>query len=95
MTSITNEGLQVEVKNVSLQVAELKNLIATNSLDHVRRDVFDLTMSDLNNRTTANTIDITKLQNTRGVKNTLLFIGLSSSVILNILAIYQLFAGGK
>lgn len=38
---------------------------------------------------------VTSLENIKNLKNTLLWVGLVASAIINIIVIYQLFSGGK
>lgn len=42
MSAITNEGLSIEIKNLSLQIADLKLNIANNTSTFVARDVYEI-----------------------------------------------------
>lgn len=43
----TNEGLAVEIKNISVQIIELKALIASMSSDYVRKEIFELKIREI------------------------------------------------
>lgn len=43
----TNEGLAVEIKNISVQIIELKALIASMSSDYVRKEIFELKIKEI------------------------------------------------
>ena len=47
MASISNEGLAIEIKNISLQIIEVKSLIASMSTDYVRKEIFELKIREI------------------------------------------------
>lgn len=47
MASISNEGLAIEIKNISLQIIEVKSLITSISTDYVRKEIFELKIREI------------------------------------------------
>ena len=47
MASISNEGLAIEIKNLSIQIADLKTVMATQAADYIRKEVFELRMREM------------------------------------------------
>lgn len=55
--AITNEGLAVEIKNLSVQIADLKTTIALNANSYVAREVYEIQLKEIHAR-----IDIIKAE---------------------------------
>lgn len=64
MASITNEGLAIEIKNLSVQIADLKAVMATNAADYVRKEVFELRMRELDNEQERIRLEIENVRST-------------------------------
>lgn len=47
MASISNEGLAIEIKNLSIQIADLKAVMSTQAADYIRKEVFELRMREM------------------------------------------------
>lgn len=50
VTNMTNEGLAIEIKNLSVQIADLKAVIASNAADYIRKEVFELRMREYDSK---------------------------------------------
>lgn len=87
--------LQTEVKNMSKDLTEVKNHLLS-----LIKKVDDLTIaqteiSELRTEVTYLKKEITQLKGVNNLKNTLLWVGLVASAIINVVALYNIFGGGK
>ena len=46
MPQISNEGLAIEIKNLSIQIADLKAVMANQAADYIHKEVFELRMRE-------------------------------------------------
>lgn len=84
-----------EVKNVRADVAEVKKILA-DGLAGVNKKL-DTAASNFVDKSEASALEkrVTTLEKRNDLKNTLLWVGLVASAIINIVVIYQLFTGPK
>lgn len=68
---ISNEGLAIELKNVSLQIADLKSIVANNTATFISVPVFELRMKQIDLEILQIKSDISKATSSRWVQNTL------------------------
>lgn len=96
MTKSTNSEiavLQTEVKNIGTRMENherlLREVIAKiDKLTIAQTEIHDLRREVANLKT-----EITELKGTNTLKNTLLWVGLVASAIINVIVIYQLYGG--
>lgn len=62
MANMSNEGLAVEIKNLSVQIADLKAAIATQAADYIRKEVFELRIKDIDNQIAATNLKIAEVE---------------------------------
>jgi hypothetical protein len=60
--AISNEGLAIEIKNLSIQIADLKALLAAIVADYVRKDVYELRMREYDTKLAQLTLDIAEVE---------------------------------
>lgn len=87
--------LQTQMTSVQTDITDIKNMVTgitakvdALALANTRMETMAVEISTLK-------ADIAKLQGTNSIKNTVLWVGLVASAIINILVIYQLFSGGN
>lgn len=68
---ISNEGLAIEIKNLSLQIADLKSTVATTSTTFISVPVFELRMKQVDLEILQIKADIRKTSSNRWVQNSL------------------------
>lgn len=69
--AVTNEGLAIEMKNLSLQIADLKSIVATSSTTFISVPVFELRMKQVDLEILQIKADIKKTSSNRWVQNSL------------------------
>lgn len=62
MANMSNEGLAVEIKNLSVQIADLKAAIATQAADYIRKEIFELKIKDLDSKIAATNLKIVEVE---------------------------------
>lgn len=87
--------LQTQMSSVQTDITDIKTMVTG-----MAAKVDALTLANARMETMAVEIstlkqDIIKLQGVNNLKNTLLWVGLVASAIINIVVIYQLFSGGN
>jgi hypothetical protein len=60
--AISNEGLAIEIKNLSLQIADLKTVMANQAADYVRKEIFELRMRELDTKLAVLELDIANVR---------------------------------
>lgn len=84
-----------EVKNVRSDISEVKKILAE-GLSTVNKKLDDAASNFVaKDEAVAMEKRIAKLESRNDLKNTLLWVGLVASAIINIVVIYQLFSGNK
>ena len=86
--------LQTQMTSVQTDITDIKNMVTgiTSKVDalaiaNTRLETMAVEITNLKQ-------EITKLQSVNNLKNTLLWVGLVASAIINVLVIYQLFTKG-
>ena len=92
MGSITNEGLAIEIKNLSIQIADLKTTLASNASHYVNNEVFDLRMKELDARLDIIKAELREFKRSRWIQNTLSAI---LGVILSLLTTFFIYNIGS
>lgn len=62
MASISNEGLAIEIKNLSIQIADLKAVMSTQAADYIRKEIFELKIKDLDSKIAATNLKIVEVE---------------------------------
>lgn len=80
---MTNEGLAIEIKNLSVQVSELKGVVINNASTYVNNEVFDLRMKELDTRIEIIKAELKALVRSKWIQNTLsAVLGASLSLLI-------------
>lgn len=66
---ISNEGLAIEIKNLSVQIADLKALMASNSAEYLRKEVFELHMREYDTKIANIELEIASVKKDTGKAN--------------------------
>lgn len=69
--TVTNEGLAIEIKNLSLQIADLKSTVANSATTFISVPVFELRMKQIDLEILQIKSDISRSTSSRWVQNTL------------------------
>lgn len=71
MGTITNGELAIEIKNLSVQLSDLKVTLAQNASSYVNSEVFDLRMKELDTRIDIIKAELRQFSRAKWVQNTL------------------------
>lgn len=71
MSAITNEVLATEIKNLALQIADVKLAVANNASTYISHDVFELRMKEIDLRIREIDSNMRRITGSRWVQNTL------------------------
>lgn len=71
MASVTNEGLAIEIKNLSVQIADLKASISASAASYVTKDVHDLQLKEIDMRIDIVKAELRQLMRSKWIQNTL------------------------
>jgi hypothetical protein len=59
--AVSNEGLAIEIKNLSIQIADLKAIMATQAADYIRKEVFELRMREYDTKLAQLALDLAEV----------------------------------
>ena len=96
MSETTGEKIiriETQMTNVTSEINEVKSLVKEVITKVDAMATFQVELRQLDGQITTLNSEITTLKNFNGLKNTLLWVGLVASAIINIVVIYQLFVG--
>jgi regulator of replication initiation timing len=94
-TRINAELIYYQLGEIKAELAEMKSLYVTKIESHALKQEIEGLRDDLAEYKRLNTTEIKSLKNNKRFKETILWVGLVASAIINILALYNLFSGKR